>query len=512
MSELLENIKKNLNDFMSKYSKKQRIGLAVGVILLLVITTGSIIYMTRPEYVVLYKDLNLEESGKAIGSLDELGISYKLENEGTTILVKKEEASKTRINLSMKGLPTSKFDYEDYRNSSSMFMSKEEKENMYKMALENVLTGDVEAMAGIKEARVRLTIPKEDPFILSDDIKVSKASVWVSFDEEILSEDKKVKNEMVKGIASYIANATERLEESNVKVFNENGILLTSLEDESDAFMSSNQLDLQNEVKDKLQDNLVKFLGPVYGYENISVMATVKLNFDTNYTESKIYDTPIEGEENGLIRSSDETATKNSTNANGGIPGTDTNTEEIQQYLEEDSSNSVSASQRKIVNYELNETFKKLEKAKGQIEDISVAVIVNRDSLEGQELSDDQKSQIKKIVATASGFNTSVEVYAQTFNSVSLDEVQTTTIKEGLPLWIWIVIGVLFVLPLVLFGIYMFLNRKKEEEEELEIEEEELEDLELEMKESGYKKSIENLIEKNPEITSQLLKSWLDEE
>jgi flagellar M-ring protein fliF len=32
------------------------------------------------------------------------------------------------------------------------------------------------------------------------------------------------------------------------------------------------------------------------------------------------------------------------------------------------------------------------------------------------------------------------------------------------------------------------------------------------MKESGKKKSIEDLIEKNPEIVTQLLKTWIEEE
>ena len=40
----------------------------------------------------------------------------------------------------------------------------------------------------------------------------------------------------------------------------------------------------------------------------------------------------------------------------------------------------------------------------------------------------------------------------------------------------------------------------------------EREQIELEIKESGRKKSIESLIDTNPEIVTQLLKTWLDEE
>ena len=40
----------------------------------------------------------------------------------------------------------------------------------------------------------------------------------------------------------------------------------------------------------------------------------------------------------------------------------------------------------------------------------------------------------------------------------------------------------------------------------------EIEQIEFEIKESSHKKSIENLINTNPEIVTQLLKTWLDEE
>ena len=68
----------------------------------------------------------------------------------------------------------------------------------------------------------------------------------------------------------------------------------------------------------------------------------------------------------------------------------------------------------------------------------------------------------------------------------------------------------------------MIIKRKKEKKKEaeklLEIPQESaiskaaVEQIELEIKESGRKKSIESLIDTNPEIVTQLLKTWLDEE
>lgn len=46
----------------------------------------------------------------------------------------------------------------------------------------------------------------------------------------------------------------------------------------------------------------------------------------------------------------------------------------------------------------------------------------------------------------------------------------------------------------------------------MKIKKEEIEALEINMKESGKKKSIEDLIDRNPEIVANLLKTWIDEE
>ena len=80
-------------------------------------------------------------------------------------------------------------------------------------------------------------------------------------------------------------------------------------------------------------------------------------------------------------------------------------------------------------------------------------------------------------------------------------------------------IVLIFILAL---GVYILMKRKKdkkvETEKQMDIGQESLiskqavEQIEFEIKESGRKKSIESLIDTNPEIVTQLLKTWLDED
>lgn len=75
-------------------------------------------------------------------------------------------------------------------------------------------------------------------------------------------------------------------------------------------------------------------------------------------------------------------------------------------------------------------------------------------------------------------------------------------------------------IPIIALTVFIVLrNRRRkqealaaaEEEEKRKIEQE-AEAIELDIKESGKKKSIEDLIDKNPEIVTQLLKTWIEEE
>ena len=266
----------------------------------------------------------------------------------------------------------------------------------------------------------------------------------------------------------------------------------------------------------------MEFLGPAYGYSNVSIMASVRLGFDSNVLESRTFNTPIEGEENGLIRSLEEKSSNTSQDSTGGAAGTPTNTDDIEQYVEGDQAASSFFQNEKIINYELNETIQKIEKAKGQIEEVTVGIIINSDILEGNELDDEQRKQIQKIVSTAVGLNAkAVEIYARSFdNSVEkMFESRLENTNEGMPVWMMALIGLLIIIPLVVVIVVFLKNRNKKRNEiesepfaMIDIPEDEIKELEVDIKDSGYKKSIETLIDRNPEIASQLLKSWLSED
>ena len=520
--DFFNNIKDKTGKLSEKYSKRQKImlgGLAVGLV---VITTAMIIYFTRPNYVTLYREIDLKTASEVTSQLDELNIPYRL-NQDNSISVPDTYINKAKVDLAGAGLPEATFDYNDLINRNSMFMSDDEKNQARNYALQNEIANVIQSIPGVKKAFVNLSIPKTQEFILQENKMDAKASVFLNLDDKV-----SLDQTSIQGITMLVANSVEGLKPENVTVHGPNGqVLNEDSTDTNNTLVSQTNLELQNKVKLDVEKSLNNFLAPIYGYGNVSVMASVKLNFDTDNTQSKSFAPPIEGETDGLVRSLQENIEKveNSQEAVGN-PGVDANAEEeVVDYatLDPNALNSNYDKNERIVNYELNEIVKTVEKAKGQIENLTVAVVLNKDSLEGGELTEEQKTEIASLINAATGLETkSVEIYAQSFNQDIQNALSDTTSQEGIPIWMWIAFGVIALIPILAIGIYMIMKRRKEKKKEaeklLEIPQESaiskaaVEQIELEIKESGRKKSIESLIDTNPEIVTQLLKTWLDED
>ncbi|WP_417202085.1 flagellar basal-body MS-ring/collar protein FliF [Acetoanaerobium sticklandii] len=520
--DFFNDIKDKTGKLSEKYSNKQKImlgGLAVGLV---VITTAMIFYFTRPNYVTLYRDIDLKTASEVTSQLDELKIPYRL-NQDNSISVPDTYINKAKVDLAGAGLPEATFDYNDLINRNSMFMSDDEKNQARNYALQNEIANVIQSIPGVKKAFVNLSIPKTQEFILQENKIDAKASVFLNLDDKI-----SLDQTSIQGITMLVANSVEGLKPENVTVHGPNGqVLNEDSTDTNNTLVSQTNLELQNKVKLDVEKSLNNFLAPIYGYGNVSVMASVKLNFDTDNTQSKSFAPPIEGETDGLVRSLQENIEKveNSQEAVGN-PGVDANAEEeVVDYatLDPNALNSNYDKNERIVNYELNEIVKTVEKAKGQIENLTVAVVLNKDSLEGGELTEEQRTEIASLINAATGLETkSVEIYAQSFNQDIQNALSDTAGQEGIPIWMWIAFAVIALIPILAIGIYMIMKRRKEKKKEaeklLEIPQESaiskaaVEQIELEIKESGRKKSIESLIDTNPEIVTQLLKTWLDED
>lgn len=528
--DFFNNMKIKIKDFFEKYTGKQKVAMAVTAVGFVFVMVVMIMMFTRPEYLTLYRDLDLETTAKVTKALDDNKIPYKLESDGS-ISVPKQYVNKAKLDLVSSGLPNAKFDYQDLIDRNSMFLSESEKNQARNYAHQNEIAKVLESIPSIEQAFVNLAIPENKDFILQENRLDAKASVMLKFRNgyEINQKD-------IDGIAMLVASSVEGLSPENVTIHGSNGQVLNrrTSEEENDTYLSATNMELQRKAKEDIENSLQNFLAPIFGYGNTSVMASVKLNFDSDSTQTKVFNPPVEGETEGLVRSLQEgiehVENKQAAIGNPGVTANEGEDGNVVDYVTEDKGgNSTYNKSEKIVNYELNEVVRNVEKARGQIESLTVAVVINQEILKDGELSDDMKSSITSYIKAATGLDTkSVEVYAQPFNQDIAKALEARNEeKSAMPLWMWIALAAIVILPILILAGYLTVSkrkkRQKEEELELALAQQEMEErmnqrteeeqsIEFEIKESGRKKSIEALIEKNPEIVTQLLKSWIDEE
>ncbi|PAB61275.1 flagellar basal-body MS-ring/collar protein FliF [Anaeromicrobium sediminis] len=516
MGNILEQTKKQLDEFYTNMDKKQKIKIGASGLIIVLSITLLMYYLTRPQYVTLYDELNPKKAGEITKKLDEVGIPWKDDETGNSILVPKEYKNTAKAQLAMEGIPGERFSYESMLTNSSLTMTNEERKNRYEIAQTNSIAQTIEAIEGITWAWVDLTIADDSNFITQN--KKSKASVFVE-----LEEGYKLNKKQVDGIVMLVTNSVKSLDPKDVSIVNNKGEVLTK-SDNGEEFDASNQLALQEKVQNELREDITGFLATIYGNGNVAVMVNAKLDFDSEETSVLAYEPPIKDETNGLVRSMNESNEKSVNNPiSGGVPGIDSNEGEIPEYLERTSSGSEYNKNNKTINYELNETRKKLVKAQGQVKDITVAVLINSNILPGKELTEENKNEIIGIVSASAGLDTKVvKVMAKSFDNTIADRFEEIknertgiTVLKDIPVWALGVIGV-FIIGLLGFIAYSIQNRKKKQETERKMStdlliDEEFDEIEISEK-SEYKKQINKFVEKNPQAVSQLLKNWLNEE
>lgn len=521
MGEFIEKLRRQVMDFVAGLSTRMKILIAAGGAALIIMIAVLVFMFTRVEYVLLAQDVTLEQAASITAKLDELGVRWKDERDTSQILVDKNELSKARMALAVDGLMSEKnFNWTDVFANSSLTMTSEEKNKMYLIAQASTLSSSLESINGIENAIVNLYIPNDSNYLITDGVE-SKASVILKLQDGTTLSEKQVN-----GIVMVLVNSVKGLVPERVSIVDNNGNELNKSGQNTEDFAMETQFDMKTAVEDRLNTRLHEMLATLYGKDNVQVMTAVKLDFDSVTTVSKVFSAPVEGETNGMLRSVTEISEEvvNGTSASG-APGTDTNTETT-NYNESvtNTTNNIKNSSQTL-NYELNEINTQMTKAKGQIADVTVGIIINTDALVDNTLSEQHRTELTTLVNSALGLDTKkVSVSAMKFADPNADMAVVSNLDQtgqGVPLW---AIGAGVAAVAVAGGAFYVIsgNRRKAAQAAadeaaraaaLAQEQKELEEIQLELEDkSSPKYQIEKFIESNPEAVAQLLRNWLNEE
>jgi Flagellar biosynthesis/type III secretory pathway lipoprotein len=94
--------------FQDKAKQKYIIGGLVGLFLIILIAILITKNLHKEDYAVLYSGLAPDDAGNILTALSQENIPYKLEGNGTIIMVPKDKVYDARLKLAAKGLPSGK--------------------------------------------------------------------------------------------------------------------------------------------------------------------------------------------------------------------------------------------------------------------------------------------------------------------------------------------------------------------------------------------------------------------
>lgn len=95
----------SINLFWASLSRSAKTGLIAGMLAIALMTGLTAWWLLRADYQVLFADLKPQDAQAMTAELERLKIPYRLEENGSAILVDKEMVHATRIKLMGKDLP-----------------------------------------------------------------------------------------------------------------------------------------------------------------------------------------------------------------------------------------------------------------------------------------------------------------------------------------------------------------------------------------------------------------------
>ncbi|MEP7172057.1 MAG: flagellar basal-body MS-ring/collar protein FliF, partial [Aestuariivirga sp.] len=413
---------------------KRLLTLGIAGIAVFTLVATSSYYLSLPQREVIYSGLDLQDVSQIGAVLEESGVPFDVNPEGTAVLVDYGNTARARMLLAEKGLPKGdKSGYELFDNLGSMGLTSFMQQITKVRALEGELARTIQLMKGIKAARVHIVMPQEGTF---RSIKEPPSASVI------------IRTEMSDGklyaaaIQQLVGAAIPGMTKDMVTVLSTDGSILASHEDALSA-APGNMVTLEKSLAKDIEQRVGMTLVPFLGLENFRISVTAKLNTDRRQTNETIFDPESRVERSvRTVKEQGEAQNNNSQSTVGvdqNIPTETTPTAAPDQSTEKNDK------REELTNYEINSKSVATTSEGYNIEALSIAVIINKVQLAkalGGSPTPEQMAakmtEIQSLISSASGANETrgdkIQLTAEDFISsdIALEPVASASIVENL--------------------------------------------------------------------------------
>jgi flagellar M-ring protein FliF len=499
-----------------------------------------------------YRPLGKMETAQMIQVLDVLDknqIDYQINVD--VVKVPEDKYQDVKLLLSRAGIQ-SNAQINDYLSQDSGFgVSQRMEQARLKHSQELNLARAIEELKSISRAKVILALPKENVF--ARNASKPSATVVVSVRRGGLGQEE------IDAIVDIVGSAVQGLEPSRVTVTDSNGRLLNSGSQDGTSARARREQELVQLQEAEYRKKIESILMPILGPENFTSQVDVNMNFTAVEQTAKRFSPDLPA-----IRS-EMTIERNSSGQNsGGIPGALSNQPpmeaDIPQVAAEATASTVSGDSSKEAtrNYELDTTISHTRQQIGVVRRVSVSVAINFKPGQVDEngqvtrvpRTEQELTNIRRLLEGAVGFSTqrgdALEVVTVPFMDQLIEVLPEPDMWEQ-P-WFWraikLALGVIVILVLILAVVRPVLKKLTNPEsinmpadvrpghELAEIEDQYAADTlgMLNTKDAEYSyaddgsihipnlhkdddmiKAIRALVANEPELSTQVVKNWLQD-
>jgi flagellar M-ring protein FliF len=377
--------------FMNGFTSGQRTVVIVAVIALAMGAFALSRWVAQPTWTPLFGSLAGADADAVVQQLQADGVSYRLADGGSTILVPQDQVYAERIALSGKGLPAGEqSDGWSLLDKQGITATDFQQNIAYRRALEGELAKTLEAMSGVNTAIVHLAIPQKDVF--STEADKTTASVLLS-----LQPGTQLSDEQVRAVTHLVSGSVESLDPADVTVTDQNGKLLSSSSGNGagDTAAAASQTDEQTATfENRIGSEVQRVLDSVVGTGHSVVRVNAQLDFNSTDTTSETYAQP------SPAVSPQSAATVQEQYSGAGTAGGGTLGQIIPTPLPSASGNGSYIRNQSTVNNSVDKTVQRQKTAPGQVKRMTVAVV-----LDAKTAGTLNPGQIQQIVANSVGLD-----------------------------------------------------------------------------------------------------------
>ena len=354
---------------------------------------------------LLYGDLDPQDSGQIIQTLQSKNIPYDIKAGGKQIFVPGDQVLQLRVSLAESGLPGGgSVGYEIFDNNQGIGTTNFVQNINLVRALEGELARTIGAMRNVRGARVHLVMPRRELF--SREKQEASASVVLQ-----VQGSSRLNNEQVQAIQHLIAAAVPSMDPQKISVLDDRGQLLARGNGDSTSAAAGTADEMRVGFENRMRQAIIELLERTVGLNRVRAEINAEIDYDRVVENAEIFDPDSQ------VARSTQTVQENENSSEND----DQDTVTVQNNLPETEATAAgtgtsAASQvsrtEETVNFEITKTIRNRIKESGQIKRLSVAVLVDGKYIENddgdkvwQPRAADELAQLETLVKSAVGFN-----------------------------------------------------------------------------------------------------------